>query len=481
MDFRNYKVCPHNRIGRLAAAAVAVLLWASSTAAQADADAARDLVSRYLKALYAQDYAEAYRYVSKRDREAKSAADYLRENPSFTGAAAELARGLAQRIEVGPLSFTTRGDGATVRFDISLPDANSPELEKLFAGFDPDELNRLTPAQRRKILETVAEMARAGTLPVVTGEESLELLKEDGRWTVFHNWSEAVRVFFHAEVKEGLPWAFAPVQEMVLAQPGETLHAAYRARNLSDRTVTAKARHVDTPKEAAAKYLDIIQCFCFLRQVLEPGQETELPLVFRVDWDTPRAHDAFHVTYQFFPSDKFPGGNGAAAREQVQARAQGTLEVRVKDHRDAIDDFRSVELGLGKLRLAPNARLRSSDPGWLELTPQLDRMDLTRYKDGKAAATVYRGALAPGRFAAVDLQVAEIRGILAKSGSPGRVKNAVKPIRLGFEVKPGVTTVVVLDLDLLDLSDHPGRGYELLIKGYELYEDGRLLRRIPPA
>ncbi len=482
MNFNQYKICPRTQVGRLAAAAIAVLLWVGTAAAQADAEAARDLVSRYLKAVYAQDYAEAYRYVSEHDKAAKSAADYLRENPSFTGAAAELARGLAQRIEVGPLTFTTRGDSATVRFDIRLPDANSPELNKLLAGFDPDELNRLTLEQRRQILDAVAEMARTGSLPVVSGEESLELLKEDGRWTVFRNWSDAVRVFFHAEVKEGLPWAFEPVQEMVLAQPGETLHAAYRARNLSDRTVTAKARHVDTPREAAARYLDIIQCFCFLRQVLEPGQEKELPLVFRVDYDTPGEHGAFHVTYQFYPMDRFPGENGGTpARARVQAQARGTLEVRVKDHRNAIDDFRSVDLRLGKLRLAPHGRLRSSDPGWIELAPRLDRMELTRYKDGKAAATVYRGALAPRRFAAVDLQLAEIRGILAKTGAPGQVKNAVKPIRLGFDVKPGVTTVVVLDLELLDLSDHPGRGYELLIKGYELYEDGRLLQKIPPG
>ena len=108
MDFRNYKMCPSRTAGRLAAAAVALLLWVGSAAAQADAGAARDLVSRYLKAVYAQDYAEAYRYISKRDQEVKSAADYLRENPSFTGAAAELARGLARRIAVGPLSFTTR-------------------------------------------------------------------------------------------------------------------------------------------------------------------------------------------------------------------------------------------------------------------------------------------------------------------------------------------------------------------------------------
>ena len=167
--------------------------------------------------------------------------------------------------------------------------------------------------------------------------------------------------------------------------------------------------------------------------------------------------------------------------DRTVAQAAGTLEVRVKDHRDAIDDFRSVELRFGRLRLAPDARMRSTDPGWLELAPQLDRMDLTRYKDGSAAATVYRGALPPGRFAAVDLQVTGIRGILRKTGTADKVKNAVAPIRLGFEIKPATATVVILDLDLLDLSDHPGRGYELLIKGYELYENDRLLQKIPPG
>lgn len=461
--------------GLLAVAAIA--LWAGVSGARAEEGTAplRDLVSRYLKAVYAQDYAEAYRYVSRRDREAKSEAAYLRENPSFTGAAAELTRRLAERIEVGPVSAEVRGDSASVRFPISLPDANSAELQELFAGFDPEVLNRLTPEKRRHILASLDEMGRAGRLPTIKGEETLELLREGGRWAIFENWAESVKVFFHAEVKEGLPWAFEPLQEMVLAPPGETLHASYRARNLSERAVTGKARHVDTPKEAAEKHLSIIQCFCFLQETLKPGQEKELPLVFRVGWDVPRETREFHVTYQFYPSEKFPDAAG-----QVVAQAAGTLEVRVKDHRDAIDDFRSVDLRFGKLRLAPNARMRSTDPGWLELAPQLDRMDLTRYKDGASAATVYKGTLPPGRFAAVDLQVTDIRGI-RKAGVPDEVKNAVGPIRLGFEIKPAATTVVILDLELLDLSDHPGRGYELLIKGYELYENDRLLQKIPPG
>ena len=70
--------------------------------------------------------------------------------------------------------------------------------------------------------------------------------------------------------------------------------------------MTAKARHIDQPRELAAKYLDVIQCFCFIRETLAPGEEKELPLVFRVDLDVPRDIKEFVVTYQFFPLEKFP-------------------------------------------------------------------------------------------------------------------------------------------------------------------------------
>ena len=171
-----------------------------------------------------------------------------------------------------------------------------------------------------------------------------------------------------------------------------------------------------------------------------------------------------------------PDGAGEA-----RSRSEGSLEVRVKDHRNAIDDFRTLDLSFGALRLAPEPGMKSSDPGWLELAPLLDRMDLTRYKDDAAAATVYRGRLRPRRFASVDLQVTGVRGVLAKTGEPVPVRNGVRPIRLEFQVKPGRAAMVVLDLEVLDLSDHPGRGYELLLKGYEIYEDDRLLERVPPG
>jgi hypothetical protein len=33
----------------------------------------------------------------------------------------------------------------------------------------------------------------------------------------------------------------------------------------------------------------------------------------------------------------------------------------------------------------------------------------------------------------------------------------------------------------MDMSDHPPLGYELAIRGYELYDNGKLVDKVPPG
>jgi len=56
----------------------------------------------------------------------------------------------------------------------------------------------------------------------------------------------------------------------------------------------------------ASKYLEIVQCFCFIQQTLAPGEEKEFPLVFRVNWNAPEELKELRVSYEFYPIDKFP-------------------------------------------------------------------------------------------------------------------------------------------------------------------------------
>lgn len=263
-------------------------------------------LKQYLTAVYSRDYNTAYQWVSTEDRRVKSQTVFLRENPSFSGSVLHLVQGLADKMELSDVRSEVHGSRAKLSFKVSLPDANAPSLQKLFLEFDPDRLNALSEKERQGIDQQVNSMANQGSLPMIQGEESWELVKESEGWRIFLNWAGATRILFEAKVKEDLPWRFEPLQESILAKPGETLQAIYRVRNLSNQTITAKARHLDEPRELAAKYLEIVQCFCFIQQTLAPGEEKELPIIFRVHWDVPPDVREFRVTYEFYPINKFP-------------------------------------------------------------------------------------------------------------------------------------------------------------------------------
>ena len=271
----------------------------------ASADDPAVFAERYLAVVYARDYRAAYALISAADRKNKSAEEYLRENPSFSGAALETARKLARRVEFRNVRTEARGDRVAVRFAFRAPDANHPVLQQLMLDFDPDRLARLPESDRRAIEQKLDAMQRQGALPMIEGEDAVELVREEGRWRVFNNWSAAVRVRFRAEVKAGLPWEFRPLQEIVLAKPGETLQALYEAKNLSAKPVTAKALHIDRPPDAE-KYLEIIQCFCLIRETLKAGETKQFPLTFRVKTGLPEDVKEFEVDYQFYPIAKFP-------------------------------------------------------------------------------------------------------------------------------------------------------------------------------
>jgi hypothetical protein len=269
-------------------------------------DVPENAMKAYLKAVYAQDYRAAYPWISEKDRKYKSETEYLREYPSFPGLALELTRELSDMIEWSDVQTEIEGNEATVRFKVKLPNASAPEIQKLFFEFDAARLARLTEKEKEAIEEKLRLMKKRGALPKIEGEDSLKLVKKQGSWRVLADWAQAIPVKFSAEVKEGLAWEFRPVQEIVLAKPGETLQALYKVKNLSNHPLTAKARHRDEPKDLADKYLEVIQCFCFIQQTLAPGEEKELPLVFRVGWDVSKEVREFRIKYEFYPIDKFP-------------------------------------------------------------------------------------------------------------------------------------------------------------------------------
>jgi len=164
----------------------------------------------------------------------------------------------------------------------------------------------------------------------------------------------------------------------------------------------------------------------------------------------------------------------------TRAETKGTLEIRLKDHREAIDDFATLEVSVKAVRLSPKTKRTAAKAEWKDLSPSVQQVDLTRYT-GKDSAVIFNGKLVQGHFEAIHLKLDPVKGILKKNQQEVPIENLISPIKLPFSIRPRTETGIVLDLVVLDKSDHPPRGYELHIKGYEVYTDGRLIDKIPPG
>uniref|UniRef100_A0A914NSR4 Uncharacterized protein n=1 Tax=Meloidogyne incognita TaxID=6306 RepID=A0A914NSR4_MELIC len=96
-----------------------------------------------------------------------------------------------------------------------------------------------------------------------------------------------IRVQFNADVPSSMQWKFKPLQDEIYVSPGETALAFFTAYNPTNKP--------------------IIQCFCFDEQILNPGEEVDLPVFFYIDPDfvnDPLLEDVTNLllSYTFFES-----------------------------------------------------------------------------------------------------------------------------------------------------------------------------------
>ena len=113
--------------------------------------------------------------------------------------------------------------------------------------------------------------------------------------------SRMVTVQFTASVMPGLGWNFYPKQSSVTLHPGQIETVIFVAKNTTNQVVVGQAVPSITPGVAAAN-LKKIECFCFVRQSLKPGEEKEMPLRFFVSPELPKDVSEMTLSYSFFPA-----------------------------------------------------------------------------------------------------------------------------------------------------------------------------------
>jgi len=111
--------------------------------------------------------------------------------------------------------------------------------------------------------------------------------------------SRTVKVQFVATTNGSMPWEFKPTVYEVEVHPGEPMPATFWARNPTAEDMIGQAIPSVSPSNAA-RYFNKTECFCFNQQPLKAGTEAELPLVFIVDPDLPRAVHTITLSYTLF-------------------------------------------------------------------------------------------------------------------------------------------------------------------------------------
>ena len=137
--------------------------------------------------------------------------------------------------------------------------------------------------------------------------------------------AKVMAVRFDANVNSALPWDFKPEQRVDRVTVGARDMAIYIAKNRSDQPVVGTATFNVTP-ESAGKYFNKVQCFCFTEQLLRPGQQMRMPVLYYVDpaiLTDPDTKDIEEVTlsYTFFRSKEDGAGSQTVQAANALDRA----------------------------------------------------------------------------------------------------------------------------------------------------------------
>lgn len=261
-----------------------------------------EVAERFLRARYARQAERLYQLASAADRAERTLAEFIAVNPPYPASVRPAVDALAESIRFSAADTEAAGDQARVTIRAALPNSADRDLGSLLQAAQADRAFG-GPESPERAARSIRADARAGRLPMVEVVETVDLIREGGRWRVIMGWDADLPVTLRAEVAGGVPLEFTILTAPELRlRPGETGRATFAIRNASDASLRVMAAHAYAPP-AAQRHVELIRCFCFFEELLDAGESRQLSLVFRLGWDVPSAIDAVAITYRYDRSD----------------------------------------------------------------------------------------------------------------------------------------------------------------------------------
>lgn len=257
-----------------------------------------DIALAYGRAIYANDADAIWGFVSEADRRVKDQQTFRRQQRDLRGVTRDAVRQLAGYVTATPVTTRIIGDRASVTLRFRLPDANAPPVRTLMLDWDEDRLNELSDADRDRIAARLRDLHERSELPTIEGDETIDLVRERGRWLVFLNWAGGVRVTFAVAVEPALPLEVRVSPPSAVLVPGERVRVRVSAKNAGAREVTTRVTHRIEP-DADARHLALLQCPLLVPARLAPGASDEYESEYLLLADTPPTVREFSVTYRF--------------------------------------------------------------------------------------------------------------------------------------------------------------------------------------
>jgi len=116
-----------------------------------------------------------------------------------------------------------------------------------------------------------------------------------------------VKVNFITNTNGGMPWEFWSDKGGMRVHPGELNEALFYVKNTTGKRMVGQAVPSVVPL-TATDYFHKTECFCFNSQVLEPGEEMEMPMRFIVDSGLPGNVQSISLSYALFDITELSGG-----------------------------------------------------------------------------------------------------------------------------------------------------------------------------